>query len=89
MTRVQMMHFHHFFKNLALAYDKKSRKSHKAKNFRRIREMMPAAHYSGKNVWLLKPAGFNRGTGIHVFDNLQTLETLVTDYKKLANNEKL
>lgn len=34
----------------------------------------PASHYGGKNVWILKPTGFNRGMGIHVFDNLETFD---------------
>jgi hypothetical protein len=35
-------------------------------------------------VWLLKPTGLNRGRGIHIFDSVQNLETLIADYKKVA-----
>ena len=33
-----------------------------------------------KYVWLLKPTGFNRGRGIHVFNNLNQLEKLMNEY---------
>jgi hypothetical protein len=87
MTRVQIMHFQHFFKNVGLAHDKKNK--NRNRNFRKINSMIPPSHNLGQNVWLLKPAGYNRGIGIHVFDNLQTLDNLISDYKKLANNEKV
>lgn len=34
----------------------------------------------GHNLWILKPSGFNRGVGIHIFSNLEQLEKLITDY---------
>ena len=32
----------------------------------------PSEH-QGKNLWLLKPTGFNRGIGIHVFNSCEDL----------------
>lgn len=31
-------------------------------------------------MWLLKPTFLNRGRGIHVFDNLETLVKLISDF---------
>lgn len=31
-------------------------------------------------LWLLKPADMNRGNGVHVFNNLEELEILLTSY---------
>ena len=31
---------------------------------------MPFCHFSGNNLWLLKPTKLNRGRGIHVINNL-------------------
>ncbi len=35
---------------------------------------------SGKNMWILKPSGYNRGIGIHVFSTLEQLEKLIIEY---------
>ena len=32
--------------------------------------VMPMSHFTGKNVWILKPTGFNRGKGIHVVNSI-------------------
>jgi hypothetical protein len=34
-------------------------------------------------AWLLKPNKFNRGIGIHIFNNLDTFEALIKDYRNL------
>lgn len=43
-------------------------------------------------MWLLKPTFLNRGRGIHVFDNLETLVKLISDFqeglKEKALNQK-
>jgi hypothetical protein len=33
-------------------------------------------------MWLLKPTFLNRGRGIHVFDNLETLVKLISDFQE-------
>ena len=33
--------------------------------------VMPISHFNGKNIWILKPTGLNRGRGIHVVDSLK------------------
>ena len=41
---------------------------------------MPLSHYSGKNVWILKPTSLNRGKGIHVVSSLKKAKKLIRDY---------
>ena len=41
---------------------------------------MPATHFRGQNMWLLKPTYLNRGRGIHVFNDVATLQQLVLEY---------
>ncbi len=47
---------------------------------RHAKYSMPACHFVGHNLWLLKPSGLNRGRGIHVFHDLDTLKNLILDY---------
>ena len=47
---------------------------------------MPKTHYEGQNVWILKPTGFNRGKGIHMFEKLETFDALVNDYRSVMKN---
>ena len=42
--------------------------------------VMPLNHFTGKNVWILKPTSFNRGKGIHVVSDLKKLKRLIKDY---------
>ena len=45
------------------------------------RYTMPLSHFTGHNLWLLKPTGLNRGRGIHVFRDLDILkEIILNDY---------
>lgn len=37
-------------------------------------------HFDGFNLWLLKPTHLNRGRGIHVFRDLDTLHKLIKEY---------
>jgi phosphoribosylamine-glycine ligase len=46
--------------------------------------LMPASHFEGKNVWLLKPAGLNRGRGIHIFNTLAEFDEIIRNYKKVG-----
>lgn len=41
---------------------------------------MPISHYEGFNLWLLKPTHLNRGRGIHVFRDIETMHKLVKEY---------
>jgi hypothetical protein len=45
------------------------------KNF--FRYTMPFCHFTGFNLWLLKPTKLNRGRGIHVINNLTQLKALI------------
>jgi hypothetical protein len=47
-----------------------------------IEIVMPDSHFDGSNMWILKPAGLNRGRGIHVFNDLKTLNKLVKEYTR-------
>ena len=52
-------------------------------NFERrssTRYSMPICHFDGFNMWLLKPTHLNRGRGIHVFRDLDTLHKLIREY---------
>ena len=40
---------------------------------------LPSTHYIGKNIWIMKPAGYNRGRGIHVFDDFDRLDDFVKE----------
>ena len=42
--------------------------------------IMPLCHFSGNNIWILKPNSLNRGRGIHLFNNLNSLKELLFYY---------
>jgi hypothetical protein len=41
---------------------------------------MPLCHFDSYNLWILKPTHLNRGRGIHVFRDLDTLKRLIKQY---------
>ena len=41
---------------------------------------MPLCHFDSFNLWLLKPTHLNRGRGIHVFRDVETLHKLIKQY---------
>jgi len=43
---------------------------------------MPACHFTGHNFWILKPTGLNRGRGIHVFKDLESLKEIIISYSR-------
>ena len=43
----------------------------------------PSEH-QGKNLWLLKPTGFNRGIGIHVFNSLDDLQSILWTHYRIS-----
>ena len=40
---------------------------------------MPLCHFTGNNIWVLKPANLNRGRGVHVFQTYKELNNLIMD----------
>jgi len=55
----------------------------RAFNFERKKHQkmsMPLCHFDSFNLWLLKPTHLNRGRGIHVFRDLETLHKLIKQY---------
>lgn len=40
---------------------------------------MPLSHCAGYNFWILKATNLNRGRGIHVFNDLDSLKTLIAE----------
>jgi hypothetical protein len=41
-----------------------------------------STHFDGHNLWILKPTGFNRGRGVHVFQTIDELKKLLKDYSE-------
>ena len=39
-------------------------------------------HLSNRNLWLLKPTGFNRGRGVIVFEDLEQLKKYIKEYSE-------
>jgi hypothetical protein len=39
-------------------------------------------HFAGKNIWMLKPTGFNRGRGVTVFNSMEKLKGLIKYYSE-------
>lgn len=42
--------------------------------------VMPPSFFRQANVWILKVTGFNRGVGIHVFNQISDLYKLLKEY---------
>jgi phosphoribosylamine-glycine ligase len=42
--------------------------------------IMPCSHFEGKNIWILKPTGLNRGKGIHVVDSVSQVKKLIKQH---------
>lgn len=53
------------------------------------RYSMPMCHFDSYNLWLLKPTHLNRGRGIHVFNDLDTLHKLIKQYCQGREQESL
>ena len=54
-------------------------------NFNSLNATCPQAHYSGKGIWILKPSGFNRGRGIHIFNSLDMLDSILVNLDDRCN----
>ena len=48
----------------------------KEKNVKTPYKLSECSHI-GQNLWLLKPTGFNRGIGIHIFQNFDQLREIM------------
>ena len=40
---------------------------------------VPSTHFAGKNIWLIKPSGNNRGRGIHIFNDSDSFKALIAE----------
>lgn len=45
-----------------------------------VKYSFPMCHFHGYNLWLLKPTHLNRGRGIHVFRDLESMHKLIREY---------
>jgi len=50
------------------------------------RPKVSESHFAGKNIWLLKATGFNRGRGVSIFDSIDKLKNLIHFYSESTNN---
>lgn len=50
--------------------------------------MINQAEHNHKNLWLLKPTGFNRGVGIHVFNSTSDLVNILWTHYRIDANKK-
>jgi hypothetical protein len=44
------------------------------------------SHFAGRNIWILKATGFNRGRGVHVFNTMEKLKSLIKFYSDLETS---
>jgi len=62
------------------------------KERRIIRSCIPflsQTHFVGKNIWIIKPTGFNRGRGVEVFTSIDQMKKIIKDSSEGINeNEK-
>ncbi len=65
---------------LPVTYDKRGTPQY-------TRYTMPLCHFEGHNMWLLKPTCLNRGRGIHVFRELETLKELIIRYCQVGPDD--
>jgi hypothetical protein len=50
------------------------------------RPKIPETHFAGKNIWILKPTGFNRGRGVTPFNSVERLKNLLKHYAEGTND---
>lgn len=86
----QMMLFVSYYKNLQKE-EKKPLTKQKLFSFDSVvqQKLPPSTHFVGENIWILKPSGFNRGRGIHVFSDLETLKTLFSEFQEIGLAKKI
>ena len=44
------------------------------------KSLLVPTHYSGQNLWILKPSGLNRGRGVHMVDSVGEVRRLIKEY---------
>jgi len=54
-----------------------------------VRPILHDSYNNGRNLWLVKPIGYNRGRGIRIFDNLPTLQSQLKDYYQGIKEDKI
>ena len=67
------------FQNITFSRDKRAMTNCKAK--------LHETFFAGKNLWILKPTGFNRGRGVSVFDSIEKLKSLIKEYAEGVPDE--
>lgn len=45
--------------------------------------MINESEHNHKNLWLLKPTGYNRGVGIHIFSSIAELQSILWQHYKI------
>ena len=50
------------------------------KNFNKVK--LGKTQFMGKNIWILKPTGLNRGRGVSVFNSLDKFKSLIKEYSE-------
>jgi Tubulin-tyrosine ligase family len=61
------------------------------KDRRIVRSCIPfiqSTHFKGKNIWIIKPTGFNRGRGVEVFTSLDQMKKIIKDSAEGINENE-
>ena len=53
--------------------------------FHYTKYILPFCHFSGQNIWILKPSSCNRGKGIKLFKTIEELFKMIKEIQKVAN----
>ena len=53
-----------------------------------LKPKLEETHFMGRNLWLLKPTGLNRGRGVSVFGTLEKLSVLIKEYSEGVQEEE-
>lgn len=79
-----------YFLNAKKELTKKYLKSKSEIDYQMVR--LPKSLMGSKNVWLIKPSGYNRGFGVELFDSLGELKThmvnLLSGYQEKLQNDR-
>lgn len=49
---------------------------------------IPETHFCGKNIWIIKPADFNRGRGIKIFNTLEAFRNIIAECVSDIHNKR-